>query len=197
MPCEQCAADTDVAALSGYPFALCRGLEPAPTAPGVRTTHALPNLSADRTDWPLLVVVREGGISREQLTVEAYNALIGALGRCGLLEDAEALLERMQWTGVEPNTVTYAVHAHALCKAGEWQRASDAMAAMEAKGLPLDVRLYTSLVYGSAKAGEWDAADAAMEAMEMAGFTPDVHTYTALIGQLAKGASRLAHLKSQ
>lgn len=127
------------------------------------------------------------------MTVEVYNALIGALGRCGLLEDAEALLERMQWAGVEPNTVTYAVHAHALCKAGEWQRASDAMAAMEAKGLPLDVRLYTSLVYGSAKAGEWDAADAAMEAMEMAGFTPDVHTYTALIGQLAKGASRFAH----
>ena len=50
--------------------------------------------------------------------------------------------------------MTHAVHAHALCKAGQWEKAAAAMAAMEAQGLPLDVRLYTSLVYGSAKAGQ-------------------------------------------
>ena len=37
--------------------------------------------------------------------MEAYNALVGALGRCGLLADAEALLARMHQEGLRPNTV--------------------------------------------------------------------------------------------
>lgn len=117
--------------------------------------------------------------------VYAYTAVLVALGRANLLEDATALLARMDGRGNVPKADTAAYNA-VLAALAENAKADDAertLADMKSRNVTRDVYTYTSVVHALGQAGQWQRARALVRSMARGsvGVSPNAVTFSALM----------------
>eukprot|EP00850_Spirogloea_muscicola_P023820 SM000391S15185 [mRNA] locus=s391:5103:10493:+ [translate_table: standard] len=139
-----------------------------------------------------------------------YNALINALSKCHLYEDAEQVFERMRsdtevepdvvsYTAVldlygkqgkdgnlTPNVITYGSLLSAYAQQGLWQEAQELFDRMGSSTCPPNDVIYMILMEAYKNAGKPEEAAKVLQQMEAAGFRPSAVAHNTLIDAFAQ-----------
>lgn len=111
-----------------------------------------------------------------------YNAAIAAAEKCGQVETALALAQRMRGAGLDATSITYSTLITALGNAGRCQEAVAKLREMELMSTPKDMSVYSATIAACGRAGEWRyALELLAEAEERVRLPLDISSATATV----------------
>ncbi|CAJ1345631.1 unnamed protein product, partial [Effrenium voratum] len=115
-----------------------------------------------------------------------HSALVAASARSGDLQQAEAKLQEMEQSKLQPNLITYTSLIDGCARRGDAAGAVRWLQELRQRGLSPNTVTYTSLIKCSAKFGDLPGAVRWLQEMTSNELTPDAMAYTAVIHCSAK-----------
>jgi len=163
-----------------------------------------PKMSAQRAEDLLTIMkeLSEAGNMNVRPDVYSYTTVIQSWAKCGNAggtDKAQAILDQMIDTGLQPNQLTYTALMNALSRAGEPERAESVLHQMMAAQHKPDTVAVSSIIDGWAKVSSKDRPEAAKRALQIfrtmkqktsLGVRPTATTYTSVLTALAKSCTR-------
>lgn len=129
---------------------------------------------------------KQADTTNESGMVGLYNSLIGAAIRCGNLEYAKAVVQRMTALGLSPNTATFNALISGCGKLSSMAEAFATRDEMQANNLAPDVVTYNALMDACVRANDLHTANKLFEEMVQMQLVPNHITYSTLINGYSK-----------
>ncbi|KAG2331127.1 hypothetical protein Bca4012_019424 [Brassica carinata] len=118
----------------------------------------------------------------EKKNIVAWNSLISGLSYAGLVQDAEALMSKMEKEGgIKPDAVTWnsLVYGYAAC--GKTEKALDVIENMKKNNVKPNVVSWTAILSGCSKNGDFRNALKVFRKMQEEGVCPNSATISTLL----------------
>ncbi|MED6171987.1 hypothetical protein PIB30_045905 [Stylosanthes scabra] len=130
----------------------------------------------------------------EKPTVISYGALLSALEKGKLYDEALRVWDHMIKVGVEPNAYAYTIMASIYTAQGNFSRVDAIIREMVTLGIEITVVTYNAIISGCARNGMSSAAYEWFHRMKVQNISPNEITYEMLIEALSNdGKPRLAY----
>ncbi|CAH8351102.1 unnamed protein product [Eruca vesicaria subsp. sativa] len=120
----------------------------------------------------------------EKKNIVAWNSLISGLSYAGLVQDAEALMSRMEKEGIKPDAVTWNSLVYGYASCGKSEKALAVIEEMKRNRVEPNVVSWTAILSGCSKNGNFKNALKVFIKMQEEGVSPNSATISTLLRAL-------------